>query len=74
MTPAFMVYLAGVAIGLLRSDAPWRTRVALAALWPIGPAAFAITVSLLLVASLVAFPILGVTVALAAGLTAWILM
>jgi len=73
MTPALMVYLAGVAIGLLRSDAPLHTRVTLAALWPLGVAAFAMTVTILLAASLVAFPIVGVTVALAAGLVAWIL-
>jgi hypothetical protein len=72
MTLAFAVYLSGVLIGLLGSDAPVRTRVVLAALWPLGAVAFVVTVTILLAASLVAFPIVGVTVgALAAGLVAW---
>ena len=72
MTPVFIVYLAGLVIGLLGSDAPPRTRVTLAALWPVGVAAFAVTVAILLAASLVAFPIVGlIAAALAAGLAAW---
>ena len=72
MTPALVVYLAGVLIGLLGSDAPLPSRVTLAVLWPIGLAAFAATLAILLAASLVAFPLIGATVAaLAAGVTAW---
>ena len=56
------LYAAGVLIGLLGIDARWPTRVALALLWPLGPLAFVVTISILLVASLIAFPIVGVIV------------
>ena len=72
MTPVFIAYLTGLVIGLVGSDAPPRTRVTLAALWPVGLAAFVVTVAILIAASLVAFPIIGLIVAaLAAGLAAW---
>jgi hypothetical protein len=48
-------YLAGVAVGLWRTDAPWPSRVMLAALWPIGPVAFVVTVAILLAAAPIAF-------------------
>jgi hypothetical protein len=51
MNTTLAVYLAGVAIGLWRTDAPLPTRVALAALWPIGPLAFVIVVAILLAAA-----------------------
>ena len=59
---ALMLYIGGAAVALWRTDASWPIRIALALLWPIGPLAFALTVSLLLVASLIAFPIVGVVV------------
>ena len=72
MQLAIVIYLAGVLVGLSASDAPLISRVALAALWPVGVAAFVVTVAILLAASLVAFPAVGATVAaLAAGLAAW---
>jgi hypothetical protein len=74
MLPAIAVYLAGVLAGLLGSDAPLPARVTLAVLWPVGVAAFAVTVAILLGASLIAFPALGAVVAaLAAGAAAWAL-
>ena len=69
MTAALVVYIAGALVALWRTDALWPTRVVLAALWPIGPAAFALTVSLLLVVSLFVFPLFGAVVI--AGLVAW---
>jgi hypothetical protein len=51
----FAVYLAGVLIGVWRTDDRWATRVLLAALWPIGPLAFVIVVAILLAASPLAF-------------------
>lgn len=56
------VYTLGVLIGLLKIDAPIRARLALALVWPLGPLAFVITISTLLAASLVAFPLLGAIV------------
>jgi hypothetical protein len=70
VTVAWLVYVAGVLLALWRTDALWSTRIVLALLWPIGPAAFVVTVSLLLVVSLFVFPIFGALVA--AGLLGWL--
>jgi hypothetical protein len=70
MTVLAGVYLLGVAAALVFTDARGIARIALAVLWPVGPLAFVITVSVLLLASLVAFPIVGaivVAIALAAA-------
>ena len=71
MRVAIGLYLAGVAVALWRTDAAWPTRTAVAVLWPLGPAAFLITVSILLAASLIAFPLAGALVAAGALLLAW---
>lgn len=55
MQSVWLVYLAGVAIGLWRTDARWPTRPLLALLWPIGPLAFVIVVAILLAATPIAF-------------------
>ena len=55
MNTALAIYLAGVAIGVWRTDAPLPTRLLLAVLWPIGPLAFVIVVAILLAASPLAF-------------------
>lgn len=55
MNIALAIYLAGVAIGLWRTDDRWPTRVLLAALWPIGPLAFVAVVVILLAATPIAF-------------------
>lgn len=55
MNTALAIYLAGVAIGLWRTDAPLPTRLVLAVLWPIGPLAFVIVVALLVAAAPLAF-------------------
>lgn len=47
------IYLAGVLVGLALTDGRLLTRVSLALLWPIGPAAFVLTVTILLLAGLV---------------------
>lgn len=54
-----LAYGLGVAIGLARTDASWPARVALALLWPLGPAAFIVVVTLLFFALPIAFPIVG---------------
>jgi len=58
-----VLYAAGVAVALWRTDGPAAIRVILATLWPLGPLAFALTVTLLIGASLIAFPTVGVIVA-----------
>ena len=67
------VYVAGVAWGLLRIDARPAARVGLALLWPLGPLAFAFTIVVLLVASLVAYPAFGAAVLLTAAGAWWVL-
>jgi len=62
------VYLVGVIVGLLATQGGPGTRLLLAVLWPLGPVAFPITVTGLLVVAAVAFPVFGVM--LAAGLAA----
>ena len=69
---ALVVYLTGTAVALIRTDARWPTRLALALLWPVGPLAFALTISLLLAASLIAFPLWGALVG--GSLLAWWLL
>lgn len=70
---ALAVYVAGVAWGLLVIDARPVARVGLALLWPLGPLAFAVTVAVLLVASLVASPAIGTVVLLSAAAAWWVL-
>ena len=65
------IYLAGALIALWRTDARWPTRVALAALWPLGPLAFVITVAILVAASLIAFPLIAGGMTLAGALAIW---
>lgn len=48
-------YLAGVIVGLWRTDGRWPTRVLLAVLWPIGPLTFVVVVAILLAATPIAF-------------------
>ena len=66
-----LVYGVGVLIGLAATDARPAARVGLALLWPIGPAAFVVTLSVLAAASLIAFPLIG-AVALAGAVAWWI--
>ena len=65
------IYLAGALIALWRTDARWPTRIAIAALWPLGPLAFLVTVAILLAASLIAFPLVAGGVAVIGALAAW---
>jgi hypothetical protein len=65
------VYVAGVVWGLLVIDAKPPSRIALAILWPLGPIAFAVTITVLLGAALIAFPAFGIVVLIAAA-AAWL--
>ena len=68
-----LVYVVGVVWGLLRIDAPPLARFVLALLWPLGPIAFVATLTILFVASLIAFPLFGAAVLAATGLLWWTL-
>lgn len=67
------VYLTGVAVGLWRIDAPPAPRVGLALLWPLALLACGVTLTTLLVAAGVLFPVLGV-VMLGGAATIWWLL
>ena len=60
-------YGCGVLVGLARVDASPLVRLGFAVLWPLGPLAFAATLGVLLMASVVAFPLVGAAVLLAAA-------
>ena len=66
-----MVYVSGVIIGLLATDGRPATRVLLALGWPLGPLAFLVTVTGLLVVAAIAFPALGIVLTAFAA-AAWI--
>ena len=68
----FLIYVAGVAWGLLMIDARPAQKIALAILWPLGPVAFAGTITILLAASLIAFPLWGAAVLIVAGVVSWV--
>jgi hypothetical protein len=69
---AALVYVAGVIIGIARTDARWPARLGLALAWPLGPIAFAVTLGILLAASAIAFPLVGAIAG--AALLAWFLL
>jgi hypothetical protein len=66
-----VIYVVGVAWGLLVIDARPAQKIALAILWPLGPIAFTVTITILLAASLIAFPLWGAVVIIAA-LAGWV--
>ncbi|MBI4888396.1 MAG: hypothetical protein HY824_14975 [Acidobacteria bacterium] len=70
-TVAAAIYVAGVVWGLLRSDARPFGRVMLAILWPLGPIAFLITVLILLLAALIAYPLVLLPALVVAVLLWW---
>jgi hypothetical protein len=49
------IYLMGVLVGLWRTDGPPATKLTMALLWPIGPLAFLVTISGLVIAAGIAF-------------------
>jgi hypothetical protein len=55
MRAALAIYVAGVMLGVWRTDGPPASKVALALAWPLGPLAFVVTISGLLIASVIAF-------------------
>ena len=65
------LYAAGAIVAIWRTDAAWPTRLALAALWPVGPLAFLVTVSILFAASLIAFPVVAGVVAAGLAAVVW---
>jgi hypothetical protein len=54
MRALLTIYLMGVVVGLWRTDGPPFTKLTMALLWPIGPLAFLVTISGLVVAAAIA--------------------
>ena len=71
MKVLWALYAAGVIVAIWRTDAAWPTRLALAALWPVGPLAFLVTVIILIAASLIAFPLVAGLLAAGVATAAW---
>ena len=67
-----LMYVIGVVIGLCRVDGNGATKVIVALLWPLGPLAFVATLAILLVASVIAFPVVGAAAAAAAAGAWWL--
>lgn len=71
-TSVAVAYVAGVTLGLVLIDARPGVRIGLAVLWPLGPLAFLVTIAVLVVAAMIAFPAFGAAV-LVSGVALWIL-
>ena len=54
MRELLTAYVVGVLVGFWRTDGPLATKLTLAVLWPLGPLAFLITISGLIVAAAIA--------------------
>lgn len=68
-----LLYVAGVVWALLRSDARPPERIVLALVWPLGPLAFVITVTILLAASAIAYPVVTVPALALLAVLWWII-
>jgi hypothetical protein len=66
-----VIYFIGVVIGLTVMREPWTARVGTALAWPLGPAAFIVVVAVLLVASLVVWPLPVLVLAAITAVLAW---
>jgi hypothetical protein len=66
----FAIYLAGVAVGLAMMRDPLPSRLAIALVWPLGPIAFVIVVTILAFAAAVLWPVsvLGMLALLGVGI------
>ena len=72
MSTLLTLYLAGVIAGLWRGQSGPGARLTLALLWPIGPLAGVVVVAGLLVVAAIAFPPVGLGMALGAAVLWWL--
>ena len=68
-----IVYLAGVAIGLAAMRDRWPSRLAIALVWPLGPMAFVVVITILVLAATVLWPVPVLGAATLLGLAMWAL-
>ena len=73
MAYVLAVYAIGVLVGLVMTDARPLARLALAALWPVGPLAFAAVICTLVVTAAFVFPLVGALLGVAA-IVGWFLL
>jgi hypothetical protein len=66
------IYLSGLVIALAVMRDPWPARIGTAMVWPLGPIAFVVVISILLVASAILWPVLILGGAALLGLLAWL--
>jgi hypothetical protein len=66
------IYLAGMVIALAVMNDSWPARIGIALVWPLGPLAFVIVVSILLVASAILWPVPILSGAALLGVLAWL--
>ncbi len=66
------IYLSGLVIALVVMRDPWPARLGSAMVWPLGPIAFVVVISILLVASAILWPVLILGGAALLGLLAWL--
>ena len=71
MKVLWAIYAMGALVAIWRTDASWPTRIGLAALWPLGPLAFLVTVAILLAASLIGFPVVAGLLAAGVVVAMW---
>ena len=65
------IYLAGVVVALAVMRDPWPARVGTALVWPLGPLAFVVVVTILLLASVLLWPLLLLPLAALVALAGW---
>lgn len=71
-TAVLIVYGAGVAIGLVLIDEPFPARLGVAAIWPLGPMAFVVTITVLLLVLPIALPRAAIVLAILAAAFWWL--
>ncbi|MEQ1758358.1 MAG: hypothetical protein ABL986_08585 [Vicinamibacterales bacterium] len=74
MTLLTAIYVAGALAGLVAVDGSVATRIGLALVWPIGIAAFVLTITMLIVVAGIAFPVFGIGLVTAAALAGWLML
>jgi len=71
-TAAFIVYVAGVLLGLVIVDEPFPARLGVAAAWPLGPIGFVVTITVLLLALALVSPRVALLLAALGAVIWWI--
>jgi len=72
LTTLLSIYVVGVLIGLVVMRDPIGPRLATAAVWPLGPMAFVIVLTILLAVSAVLWPVAVLGTAVVVGAIVWL--